>query len=54
MAVLAKPCEKMIFIDSKSSQDFIKRFNESVITPEKLASCKKALRLFSRENKECT
>lgn len=49
MAVLAKPCEKMISIDSKSSQDFIKRFNESVITPEKLASCKKALRLFSRE-----
>lgn len=50
MKILAKPCDRINYIKLKNSQEFIKKFNENVITEEFLEECKKAGRLFNREN----
>lgn len=49
MAVLTKPINKMIKISPAESADFIKRFNNNVITKEQKKSCEIARRLFKHE-----
>lgn len=46
MAVLAKPTKKMIKLDFKESQKFVKEFNKNKVSAEFLDSCKKAGKLF--------
>lgn len=41
-----KPSKTQIIVDTKSSKDFIERFNKNTITPKMLKSCAKAGRLF--------
>lgn len=49
MAVLAKPVNRMITLDSHTSQQFIKNFNENNKTSKEfLKSCERAGRLFKK------
>ena len=48
MAVYAKPSDRLVRVSAEDSPDFIRRFNEHVITEEQIASCEKAMRLFER------
>ena len=51
MAVFAKPVRQMIRVKAEDTEDFLKRFNEHVITKEQIDLCKAAGRLFMHEGK---
>lgn len=50
MKILAKPSNRINYIKLENSQEFIKKFNVNVITEEFLEECKKAAKLFKRED----
>ena len=54
MAVFAKPSDRIVKVEAKDSHDFIKRFNQHVITKEQTELCKTAGRLFMHEGKKQT
>lgn len=49
--VLAKPSRRMIHINYEDVPGFIKRFNDNIMSPEMISSCKKAGRLFGNKEK---
>ena len=51
MAVFAKPVRQMIRVKAEDTEDFLKRFNEHVITKEQIDLCEAAGRLFMHEGK---
>lgn len=52
MAVFAKPSDRIVRVEAKDSEEFIKRFNKHVITKEQTELCKAAGRLFMHEGKK--
>ena len=52
MAVFARPSDKIVKVEAKDSSDFIKRFNQHVITKEQPELCKTAGRLFKHGRKK--
>lgn len=53
MAVLAKPVNRMVTLDSQASQRFIKNFNENnKSSQEFIKSCERAGRLFKKGKNE--
>lgn len=52
MAVFARPSDKIVKVEAKDSSDFIKRFNQHVITKEQTELCKTAGRLFKHGRKK--
>ena len=51
MAVYAKPSDRLVRVSAEDSPDFIRRFNEHVITEEQRAFCKLAMQLSERGKK---
>ena len=51
MAVFPKPVRQMIRVKAEDAEDFLKRFNEHVITKEQIDLCEAAGRLFMHEGK---
>lgn len=49
--VLAKPSCRMIRINYEDVPGFIKRFNDNIMSPEMISSCKIAGRLFRNKEK---
>lgn len=46
VVALAKPSNRMIILNAEDSKDFIKRFNQNVITPQHIKECEIAGKLF--------
>lgn len=50
VAVLAKPVNRMTVINEQESRKFIREFNKNKVSTEFLDSCKKAGKLFNKDD----